>query len=258
MGTSDLWCGGPVSPGFTRFPGGLCHDGPGLHTPLGICIRCVGIRGWRGAGKPPLFHDTVSTTSYGPASLRRGWRGVARVCGCPLVFCSGPCGPWIKGWKPPKRPGVFFSEGCSSSTALRSLGVSGRSGSSELLEKITLTADETALLRQIGQQTKGPRHTMTLWADPRTIRIFWLAWLGSGDRLVQEEVGTRDGNERETGNRARHLEPPGLFGPLRDRLGGGTTAGRSVEPEHGGGSVAFGQDPGSDRTARPSRTKRPG
>ena len=58
--------------------------------------------------------------------------------------------------------GCFSLEGCSS-------GPSGRSGSSGLLEKITLTTDETALLRQIGQQTKGPRHTTTLSADPRTI-----------------------------------------------------------------------------------------
>lgn len=37
------------------------------------------------------------------------------------------------------------------------------------MEKVVLTADETALIRYLGQQTAGPRHALTLLADHETI-----------------------------------------------------------------------------------------
>jgi hypothetical protein len=37
------------------------------------------------------------------------------------------------------------------------------------MEKVVLTADETALIRYLGQKTAGPRHTLTLPADHKTV-----------------------------------------------------------------------------------------
>ena len=37
------------------------------------------------------------------------------------------------------------------------------------MEKVVLTADETALVRYLGQKTAGPRHTLMLPADRETV-----------------------------------------------------------------------------------------
>lgn len=104
-------------------------------------------------------HHPVPRHSEEDGEGSQGSHGCVAAHACSAQALAAP------GSRDGNRRGVFFS----GRLFVRPLGASGRSGSSGLLEKITLTTDETALLRQIGQQTKGPRHTMTLSADPRTI-----------------------------------------------------------------------------------------
>ena len=42
------------------------------------------------------------------------------------------------------------------------------------MEKVVLTADETALVRYLGQKTAGPRHTLMLPADHETVATLTL------------------------------------------------------------------------------------
>ena len=60
------------------------------------------------------------------------------------------------------------------------------------MEKVVLTADETALIRCIGQQAAGPRHAVTLAADHDTVAtVSRLAEKGLAEStgFVQRTVG---------------------------------------------------------------------
>ena len=59
------------------------------------------------------------------------------------------------------------------------------------MEKVVLTADETALIRYFGQQAASPRHALTLPADHETITTL--------SRLVEKRLAEAAGFVQRTG-----------------------------------------------------------
>lgn len=179
MGTSDSWCGGLVSPALLAFPGVCVTTGRASTPPLAFAS---GVWGYGvGAGPGSLLYSTIRFQQHHPVPRHseedgEGSHGCVAAHSCSAQALAAP------GSRDGNRRSA---QGCFSLKAVRRRPLSGPSASRAGVEVPNCWRRSPSprmrppcFVRSASRPKGRPRHTMTLWADPRTVQDLLACMVG--------------------------------------------------------------------------------